>query len=101
MLLPDSSEAATILLRGVTSQGTMLTATVDVIPVPHHQIDRSVTLSADVVPPPPSDLDMGQLPPAPDLAQAASPDMAPVVLARDDFHRANQALWGTASDGQV
>lgn len=101
VLLPDSSETATILLRAVTSQGTMLTATVDVTPFPHHQIDRSVTLSADVVPPPPSGPDMGQAPPAPDLAQAASPDMAPVVLARDDFHRANQALWGTASDGQV
>jgi hypothetical protein len=101
VLLPDSSEMATIQLRAVTSQGTMLFATVDVVPVPHQQIERSVTLTADVEPPPPQAAPDMALPPAADLALVASPDMAPVVLARDNFHRPNQALWGTASDGQV
>lgn len=97
--LPDSSEPATILLRAVTAQGATLTASLQVDPVPYHQIYQSVTLTGDVIPP--GGPDGGGPPPAPDLAPAAPPDLAPVVLARDDFHRANQPLWGTASDGQL
>ena len=36
---------------------------------------------------------------APD--EHASPDLAPTIIAHDDFNRADQALWGVASDGQT
>lgn len=58
-----------------------------------------MTLTADGIAPTPSGSDAGLLPTT-DLAQPLPPDMAPLVLARDDFHRANASLWGTASDGQ-
>ncbi len=104
--LPDVGEPATIYLRAVTSDGRTLTASVDVVAVPHHQIQQSVTLSAAGGGPPimNGNSDLAGATPV-DMAQPAAPppaDMAPVVIAKDDFHRAaDQAFWGTASDGNI
>ncbi len=121
--LPDVAEQATVLLRATTTDGQTLTGTVYLQIVPHHAIGTSVTLTATggiggglggggdggV------QTDDGGLPMVGDMGQptSSSPDMttggAPPppadmatsnVLAADTFHRAaDQAQWGTASDG--
>jgi hypothetical protein len=119
--LPDVAEAATITLRAVSVDGQPLLATANIQIVPHREVLTSVTLlasgpigggddggsigpSGDDGGAPGDDLAGGTLD-TPDLATATppAPDMATSnVIAADTFHRsANQALWGTASDGHL
>jgi hypothetical protein len=114
VVLPDIAESVTISLRAVTSTGHMLAGAVAVTTIPYQQVTGSVTLTpAGAVQPSPGDggaggaADLSGPTPNADGGVIAGPDlaapydMAPVVLARDDFQRADQSLWGTASDGQA
>lgn len=121
--LPDVAEPATVLLRATTTDGQTLWATVYLQIIPHRQIAASVTMtttggigggvgtgddggvtpSDGGVPTSGDDLSTTTTTPSPDMATGTTaplPDMATNVLAADTFHRAaDQAQWGTASDG--
>jgi len=119
--LPDDPAQVDIQLVGITTSGGTLHATVAFRSIPHTQVSQVVTLGS---PPPgggptggPSGGDLGPgptdggvgSPPPPDLAATDGPpsppppppDLAPVTLARDNFQRPDQPLWGRASDGQL
>jgi hypothetical protein len=118
VLLPDVAEPATVVLRATTSDGQTLWATVYLKIVPHRQVAASVTMTTTggigggiggtgddggVTPADggaPASGDSGTTMP-PDMTAGTTPgDMATNVLAADTFHRAaDQAQWGTASDG--
>jgi hypothetical protein len=115
--LPDVAEPVTISLHGLTTAGSPLVGAIALDAVPHQEVTGSVLLTSPGTPPvsTPSTVDLGGiLAPgdggAPgsdggagaDLAPPTSaPDMPTTVLASDDFHRAAQVEWGTASDGHV
>src|SRR5262249_40194243 len=86
--------------------------------IPHEQVVQVVTLgsssqqgndTSDDLGPANAPDDAGVTPPSlPDLATvrdlAAPPDLTPPppgTIAKDDFQRPNQPLWGKASDGQT
>jgi hypothetical protein len=108
--LPDVAEPATILLRGVTSEGQSLWATAALQIVPHQQVSQAVVLSASGGPAPGTGVDGGMadrgdlgLGRPPDDMASPTADMASAILAQDNFHRtpSSQPGWGTASDGQI
>jgi hypothetical protein len=111
--LPDTTDRATIALRALTTDGGTLRATVEINPIPHGQVEQFVMLGVGNTGAAGAGADAGA---PPDLATASPdlttpitqpdmshpPDLSPVVLAQDNFHRAaNQLYWGTASDGHV
>ena len=119
--LPDVAEPATVVLRATTTDGQTLWATIYLHIVPHRQVAASVTMtttggiggglggSGDDGGVAPADGgaasdDLGTTATSLDMATGTTApppaDMATNVLAADTFHRAaDQALWGTASDG--
>jgi hypothetical protein len=95
LIVGDSAPFVHVHLDAVLDDGSARAADGMVQSVAHHQV--TLPLALDVPP------DMSV--PPPDLAQP--PDLggldlgSSTVLAQDNFKRADQQLWGTASDTQV
>jgi hypothetical protein len=95
LIVGDGAPLIHVHLDAVLDDGTARAADGMVQSVAHHQV--TLPLALDV----PADMSV----PPPDMAQP--PDLggldllSSTVLAQDTFHRADQQLWGTASDAQV
>jgi hypothetical protein len=96
VILPDVSQEVGVTLRGIAVGGQVMDASASVQARPHAQVKLSMALGAT-----PAD-DGGA---AGDLGApgdgGAPADLAAPVIARDDFGRADQSLWGRASDGHL
>jgi hypothetical protein len=88
ILLPDESVAVTLDASAGFADGAQLSASAVVQSIVHTQQRVSLSFGQAA-------LDLGQL----DLT-GPTPDLSSMVIAHDDFQRADQAMWGTASDGQ-
>ena len=106
VLLPDVSQEVGVTLHGVAAGGQTMDASASVQSRPHAQVELAMALGAtpaedagtprDLSAPGDGAGDGGAA-----VDGGAPVDLATPVVARDDFGRADQSLWGRASDGQL
>ena len=103
--LPDISQRLRVTLHGIAVGGQTMDASASVQARPHVQVELSMALGATLADggaagdlSAPGDSSVGGGGP---MDGGALVDLATPLIARHDFPRADQSLWGRASDGHL